>query len=421
MKTVVILDLDGTLTATSDASFKNMKDGLEVVDFQKIKLIEGAEDFVKKLKANGCVTLIISDSHPKYVNKIVDAFFGVPYLSLADKPNTLKSQDFLKNFGISEDKKPINFFVVGDTWLDIALGRGLGALTILVDFDRSKNIEERDGIGQPKKHWKCGPTFYAKSYDVVLSILDDQTAHLFSGEAVFQNRRNPAAIRFETEKTSDRFIIYRALARQQQGECDSYARADKYFEFGRLDRSNDTLEKLAASVETYLGFVMSFDYKWDYLTYIPDKSTTQPPNKMKDLFDRINIDINKSKLLEWSSLVSGSTRQKPNFDARAEFIEGNLNVANKFDLRDKNIIILDDQITTGATAQIICEKFVDQGVKNIIFLALFILIDIIESQRICPLCGKRLQIKINRDDGSRFFSCVPPRYKGTGCGFSESI
>lgn len=421
MKTVVLLDLDGTLISTSDSSFKKMKDGLEDVDFRKIKSIEGAEDFVKKLKANGCLIFIISDSHPRYVNKVVDAFFGVPCLSLADKPNIFKSMDFLKDFGISYDKKPINYFVVGDTWLDIALGRGLGALTILVDFDRSKGVEERDGIGQPKKHWKCGPTFYVKSYNTILSILNDKTAHLFSGEAVFQNRKNPAPIRFETKKTSDRFIIFRALARQQQGECDSFARADKYFEFGRVGRGIDTLEKLAASVDIYLDFVMSFDYKWDCLTYVPDKSTTQPPNKMKDFFDQINVDVKKYELFEWVSDVSGSTRKKPNFESRSEFVEKNLNCQDNIELQGKNIIILDDQITTGATAQVICQKLIEKGVGNIMFLALFALIDNIESQRACPRCGKKLQVKVNRDNGSKFFSCVPPRYKGTGCGFLEDI
>lgn len=421
------MDLDGTLTNTADISFKKMKDGLVDFDVKKIPLFEGAIKFINQLKSSYDV-FIISDSHPKYVKKIVNEYFNTPCLSLADKPNTSKTQKFLKELGYSE---PIStkFFVVGDTWLDITLGRGLNsllgrgfdALTILVELYTSKNIEERDGIGQARKHWKSGPTFYARNYNDIFSIIENETKYLFSGEAIFQNERSHTAIRFYTKKNSDRFIAYRALARQQQGECDSFAIANKYFEFGRPDRENLTLEKLVTAVEEYVNFVTSFDCKWDYFIYVPDKTTTQPPNKMKDFFDKINVKIEKANLLEWSPLVSGSTRQKPNFEERVRFVGDNLSVVRNTDLRGKSIIILDDQLTTGATANAICQKFIDKGAKNLIFLALFYLIDKVDSQRLCPQCGNKLQIKIRRENGSRFFSCVLPQYKGTGCGFTESI
>lgn len=419
MKTVVLVDLDGTLTATADVSFKDMKDGLAEVDLQEIPLLNGAIDFVNQLKKN-CEVFIISDSHPKYVQKIVNEYFKVPCLCLADKPNTSKTQDFLRELGFTE-LTSAEVFVVGDTWLDIALGRGLHAFTILVELYVPENIEERDGIGQSKKHWKSGPTFYSRTYNDVISIIGNKTKYLFSGEAVFQDVRSHAAIRFYTKKSLDRFVAYRALARQQQGECDHFAVADKYFEFGRADRSNLTLNKLVIAVEEYINFVSTFDYQWDYFICVPDKSTTQPPNKMRAFFDKINVGITKANLLEWSSLVSGSTRQKPKFEERLDFVGDNLTVVRNVELQGKSIIILDDQLTTGATADAICHKFIEMGAKNLIFLALFNLIDKVDSQRLCPRCGKRLQIKIKRDDGHRFFSCVPPQYKGNGCGFLENI
>lgn len=419
MKTVVLVDLDGTLTDTADISFKEMKDGLTKPDLKKIPLLDGAIDFINQLKSS-CDVFIVSDSHPKYVEKIVNEYFNVPCLSLADKPNTSKTQDFLKELGYSE---PIltNFFVVGDTWLDVTLGRGLHALTVLVELYAPKKIEERDGIGQARKHWKSGPTFYAKTYNEIISIIGDKTKYLFSGEAVFQGVRSHAAIRFHTEQCPERFIVYRALARQQQGECDSFAIADKYFEFGQTGRSNATLERLAIAVEEYINFITSFKWRWDYFICVPDKASTQPPNKMKYFFDKINVPVEKANLLEWSTLVSGSTRKKPCFEERIRFVGDNLTVIRNMDLRGKSIIILDDQITTGATADAICQMFIDRGAKNLIFIALFNLIDNVESQRVCPRCGKKLQIKIKRDDGHRFFSCVPPQYKGTGCGFIENI
>ena len=139
MKTVILVDLDGTLTATADVSFKEMKDGLVEVDLQKIPLLDGAVDFINQLKKS-CDVFVVSDSHPKYVQKIVNEYFNVPCLSLADKPNTSKTQDFLTGLGYSESTLT-NFFVVGDTWLDITLGRGLHALTVLVKLYTPKNIE----------------------------------------------------------------------------------------------------------------------------------------------------------------------------------------------------------------------------------------------------------------------------------------
>lgn len=421
MKTVVLVDLDGALTNTADASFKDMKDGRINTDLQKIPLFEGAVSFIKNLKSF-CDVFIVSDSHSKYVRKIVEEYFRVPCLCLADKPNTSKTQEFLETeLGIHEIL-PDNFFVVGDTWLDIELGRGLNALTILIDLYKSERIEKRDGVGQYRKHWKSGPTFYAKNYNKVVEIIKNKNKFLFAGEAVFQGVTTHEIIRFRTETNSRRFVLYRALARQQQGECDSFAVADKYFEFSRPNRSCMTLKNLALAVEEYIDFVVSFeDYKWDYFTYIPDKSTTQPPNKMKNFFDEINVKIFKSDLLEWSSFVSGSIRDRKNLEERFVFVDDNLKIVDDVDLRGKSIIILDDQITTAATADAICKKFIQKGAKNLIFLTLFILINKVDGQKICPKCGKKLQIKIKREDGHRFFSCVPPRYNGVGCGYLENM
>jgi hypothetical protein len=59
-------------------------------------------------------------------------------------------------------------------------------------------------------------------------------------------------------------------------------------------------------------------------------------------------------------------------------------------------------------------------VKNILFIALFYLILPIES-KICPNCGQPMKIKIQRENGNRFYSCVPPQYNGNGCGHTENI
>ena len=55
---------------------------------------------------------------------------------------------------------------------------------------------------------------------------------------------------------------------------------------------------MAKGVENYLHGVLSItSYKWDYFTYVSDKSSTTPPNKLKEIFDLINIDIKKINYL----------------------------------------------------------------------------------------------------------------------------
>jgi phosphoribosylpyrophosphate synthetase len=108
------------------------------------------------------------------------------------------------------------------------------------------------------------------------------------------------------------------------------------------------------------------------------------------------------------------------------FVGGNLNFRDEVDVKNKNVIILDDQYTTGATAYVLAEKLRARGAQNILFVALFHLVASVNSSKLCPKClakglTKQLQVKIKRSDGSKFYSCVLPQYRGDGCGYTENI
>ncbi len=70
-----------------------------------------------------------------------------------------------------------------------------------------------------------------------------------------------------------------------------------------------------------------------------------------------------------------------------KFISENLFFINGFDIKGKSIIVLDDQLTSSATAYEISSQLRQNGAKNILFIALFYLILHIESKA-CPKCGK---------------------------------
>ena len=419
----LLIDLDGTLTDTAHEKFKPYKDGLQETDLTDIPLIKGAKEFIIEVQSNGHIPIIISDSHPRYVNKIADRIFQIPSLSLADKPNSMKTLAYLKST-LNGAATCENSIVIGDTWLDIELGRALNFLTVLTTFYNASIQENRDGIGQDWKHIKSGPTFYAKKFEEVHYILNNPPQSLLSIEAIFHGIYSSNSVKFKTVRTPERFVAYRTLARQNAGECDKYAVADRYFEFHRADRSQGVLKNLSDAISYYINHIQDSmpSATWDYFTYVSDKATTQPPNKLADLFEMVETDIPKTKLIQWVEQIEGSIRNQKDYRSRRDFVDKHIYIDESTNLSGKNIVILDDQFTTGGTAYSICGKLIDKGAKNVLFITMFYLVSTVESERACPKCGTKLQVKINRSKGTRFLSCVSPRYGGKGCGeFLENI
>ena len=437
---VILLDLDGTLIDTAHEKFKPYKDGLRDFDINEIPIFPGAVEFVKKLEEeeNGNFVFIVSDSHPKYVNKIASEIFGFiiedgPFsqvIYLADKPNIEKTYSQLKAFAheldphvpmINVPNDRDEFILIGDSWLDIELGRRLNISTVLTQFYKATSIEERDGIGQDWKPIKMGPTYYAKSFNELTNIIENPLKELLSLEAVFLNENSDKMVKFLYRNYNGNFTAFRCLARQEDGECDRFARADKYYQIDNPTRSHEFISLLAKSVTNYLSRVEKFpEYQWDYLTYVSDKKTTTPPNKMKEIFDLVSSKFNKIKLFEWSEDVEGSLRNQPNYQTRRNFISKYLKIIDGIDLKDKSVIVIDDQFTSSATANEISLQLRNKGVKNILFVSLFYLILPIES-KICPKCSNLLKIKIKKIDGAKFYSCLPPKFRGNGCGYTENI
>lgn len=422
---ILLIDLDGTLTDTAHLNFKPMKDGKVETNLQDIPLFRGAKEFIDYQKSINNQVIIVSDSHYRYVEKIAHEIFNVECISLCDKPNIDKIKKFIDN-NIQLKKKFIerreDFIFIGDTWLDIEVGRKLNIPTILVEFYQTNIIESRDGIGDRLKHIKMGATFYVKNFQMLHQIIQNPNNNLLSLEGIFQKPIVNSIHAIPLKEYSNDYGHTRivALGRQEQGECDNYTVTKEYFNISNEDRSQDFIKSLALGVENYLKACVDIE-NYDIITFVTDKKTTKPKNKMKEIFDNIEINLSSEILFEWNNQVNGSLRDRSNISDRKCFISEFLSVKNNINLENKNIIIIDDQITTGATAEILMNQLHDKGVKNIIFIGLFLLIYNVASEKKCPKCGQNLLIKIRRTDGNKFFSCVPPKYKGNGCGYTENI
>lgn len=371
---VIFVDLDGTLINTADTKYKEYKDGISDFDLSVIPVFPDAVNFVNRQKEKGHDLIILSDSHPKYVSKIASEIFSLEYISLADKPNTIKtmafieSRDSIKELFADRD----NFLLIGDSVLDIEIGRKLRIRTILTSFYKNGIFDPKDGIGDNLTSIKYGPTFYAKTFSDIEKIIESPFEHLLSIEAAYINSSSDQVVKYWDYRSEERFVAIRCLARQEQGVCDKYARADLYYQIDNPERSQNDLSIMANGVMTYLKAVISNKkYCWDYITYITDKKTTSPPNKMKEIFDLVEIDIPKISIIEWKNNITSSLRAEPLYKNRRNYLKENMRICKDADLKNKNIIILDDQLTTGATAFEIKDRFIKEGVRNILFVTLF--------------------------------------------------
>ena len=437
---LIILDLDGTIINTVHPSWKPYKDGQQDYPVTQIPLFIGAKEFIASRKHKGDSLVIASDSHPRYVNPIAD-MLGVEALSLADKPNNKKIIEFLDSH--PQYKQMVaegNCLMVGDTKLDIELGRRIGALTCwILPYQITDEIkDERDGVGDEMASKKMGPTFAVKTLTELERIIDSPLDNLYSIESSFAGGKSFKAIRFSDNRYIDgSYSCIRCLARQEQGACDKYARADKYYLMSNPNRTQDLLQSLANGISTYINQPVIMNQGWDYFTYLTDKVSTVPANKMKAIFDLVSTSITKCELLKWSDSTQGSLRNHNLYNERKAFLEQFLTVSipkekvtdlfggemeQPISIQEKNIIVLDDQLTTGATAWHVIHKLKEKGAKNILFIAMFqMVLAVNNNDVICPICGKPMIMKIRRSDGHRFYSCTPPEYRGDGCGFIIDI
>ena len=69
---LILIDLDGTILNSIHPTWKPYKDGQD--DYRidnyldKLPFFPGAKEFLQKQKEKGNSVLIVSDSHPRYVN-----------------------------------------------------------------------------------------------------------------------------------------------------------------------------------------------------------------------------------------------------------------------------------------------------------------------------------------------------------------
>lgn len=415
----IILDLDGTLVDTMSPKFDDIKYGRDrSFALSDIPSCPGADQFVADLKMRGHGVTIVSDSHEAYVRRIAIDKFDVPYLSLADKPNTKKLQVYLERVNDFPFGTPASeIVVIGDSVLDVQIARRLGLQSALVDGTGRRWSQDPMEI---RKHLQLGATYTCRDYAHVIHCLDHPREERF----VLEDPAGQEAARLLTQSDRQgRFRIVRSLARQQQGPSDAFDARARLARFERPDRTQSDLQSVAIDVGRFLRerVLSNNRLRWDAVTCVADKSTSSAPRKMVGLLDALDVGSVKTNLFVWKDNVDGRLRDRANRSERVSYLQQFVRLKDDVDVRGKGVIVIDDQYTTGATAQVHTDLLFEAGAENVLFLTLFHLTEEVPVEKDCPQCGKTVRVKYSRAGGPPFYSCVPPRYRGAGCGWTGNV
>lgn len=161
----------------------------------------------------------------------------------------------------------------------------------------------------------------------------------------------------------------------------------------------------------------------DLITVIPSKPGKE--RRLEHLLDLMRASAPKSAgllfrddLLYFEKGCANSLRSLKGRERKVEQ-ERSLHAANN-DLTGRNVIIIDDVITTGATMNRAIALLEAQGAASVFGLGLAKTVSIQEEVKPCPKCSRDMHLMRNKGTGERFWSCAG-FFESHACVHSESF
>ncbi|MBW3116641.1 MULTISPECIES: HAD-IA family hydrolase [Providencia] len=170
------------------------------------------------------------------------------------------------------------------------------------------------------------------------------------------------------------------------------------------------VELLSFFIEKTPDYLFENNKKFDIVTVIPAKKGNN--KRLENLLTRLNRRSKKSYTSYIPDLFYFSEGAKSlktlGKDDREQEINKSLHFNSKYEtiIRNANILIVDDVITTGSTlkgAKALLEKMLPQRVLSI---ALAKTVSISEEMQFCDLCGRLMRVRTNSKTGELFMGCT---------------
>jgi hypothetical protein len=207
----------------------------------------------------------------------------------------------------------------------------------------------------------------------------------------------------------EQYALGRYFAREDPRHAGS-ALAERILE---LKNSDAAAAPLAPALTAFFRHV---EWTADYLIPVPPK-----PNQRRNRFEvllalaRAGLPVDTTLTLDGLRCV----KQIDNYKSLGALDRSDA-VAGAFEAtaaRNGSVLLLDDVITTGETANACARALVASGASEVRVVALA------KDQhtlagRVCPLCDRPMKVRINRSTGERFWGCSGGP---TRCQHTESL
>lgn len=351
-------------------------------------------------------------------DSLKDEFLNYPY-----SEDLIIVKAYRNNISLSNDKLAIKYFDIRsllnnilkeykniDSTLIISISEDYLFLKEMMQY----HIGTISTVTQKLDYLKYAPDFQNCNLDRIVSILEHKDKGYCAEVISYHGDAIPRMSLIKSKKEllingdTKEFIIYFG---------------GRYFPAMSAYILNDPLSCLIRKFKkTYIRQIddffdlaisfVSYKDKVDLVTYVPLKPSQIKENSY-DRFEQLRLKhcMSNDIRLEKTMLCTKDFVQKQNdANQRQENVKGAFKVIE--DVKDKNILIIDDVFTTGSTITEIAKTLYEAGAKNVeaIVLAINQLTDAtVEYKGItCSSCKEQMVLKVNTINGSLFFGC--PNY-----------
>ena len=435
----VLFDLDNTLLNT-DKLCDLRETGLEVEQkhLDMLVLYPKTLYVLNELKARDLILGLITNSPKKYTMKILAQFKLTDFFSTiicyddvgasGVKPSPNGINMALSKLGLTKDD---NVLYIGDHQKDFDAAYAAGVKPIAPSWGSRRNIAQipaavmsadslllelssfdeielfadrcaqHNTIDIPKK----GLYFAPLDLEGQVTALDKNKIKIITFGRYF-SRKSELTVRYHEKHALSKTIF--------EKERNPSFVAPQYW----VDLFKHFVLKAA---EYFLAEGANFDI----VTVIPAKQGKNP--RLENLLKRLSFELPGHIAAIPDIFIftpdAKSVKTVGGATARDIEIKRTLSIKHKYieHIKDKNILVIDDVITTGATLRNAITLLEQQGSGKVIGTCLAKTVSMSEEYKICPECSRLMRLRTNTKTDIRFWGCTGFNDPLTKCKYVEDI